>query len=572
MSSPASTPAKHEVHALQSDMAPSFEHLLEAVAPLLTEHLAQSDAGSHAGADAKITREWDADSVEALLQALDQPAQARPAQPTQALEQAVSGLLQYSVPTASARFLDKLYAGTDAVGCMSELVAAVLNTNAHTFQVAPAIIAAELLMLQRVRTLLGWPVPLRPSPADGTTATASAARQAHPRLHSVQDGDGIMCPGGSFANMLAVYVARARAVPGVAQHGMAAAAQPLAMFLSSQAHYSATRAAAMLGLGTASVVKVAVDSAGAMLPAALDEAISAAVAAGQRPFCVIATAGTTVLGAFDPFSRIADVVDAWDARLAGAEVDLQVLEHSQPACAASAWPRRQLWLHVDGALGGPAIFLPEGHAKAAEVDVLGLARADSFVINPHKLLGVPIQCTVLVNKGIGVQRHACASSAAYLFHDHELAELDVGDRTLMCGRRADAVKLYLAWQYWGTAGLQARVLRALELAAYMQQRIEEHPALCLAACRTWTNTLFWYVPRTDRGTCKPSAAWGTAVADIAARMRASGKFLLEHQPLTAQAGLPRAFRFVVASPRVTKALIDELITHIVELGDRLEEL
>lgn len=131
-------------------------------------------------------------------------------------------------------------------------------------------------------------------------------------------GDGVFCPGGSISNMYAINLARFQRYPDCKQRGLRAL-PPLALFTSKECHYSITKGAAFLGLGTDSVRVVKADERGKMIPEDLERQISLAEAEGSVPFLVSATSGTTVLGAFDPLDAIADVCQ-----------------------------RHGLWLHVDG--------------------------------------------------------------------------------------------------------------------------------------------------------------------------------------------------------------------------------
>ena len=123
----------------------------------------------------------------------------------------------------------------------------------------------------------------------------------------------------------------------------------------------------MFGFGSDAVKSVPVDAAGCMRPDALDAMVEAAEREGETPFFVNATAGTTVLGSFDPLDAIADV------------------------CA-----KHGLWLHVDGSWGGSVVFNAE--LKASRLK--GVERADTVVITPHKMLGVPMTCSFLIGRDL----------------------------------------------------------------------------------------------------------------------------------------------------------------------------
>lgn len=124
----------------------------------------------------------------------------------------------------------------------------------------------------------------------------------------------------------------------------------------------------------------------------------------------------------------------------------------------------------------------------------GIHRTDSFTINPHKLLGVPLQCSLLVTREADVLRASNALNAAYLFHG---SPYDLGDGGIGCGRRGDALKFYLSWHHHGLAGLEARVDRAFSMATYLENAIIRGPqssSLLLALPRQSVNVCFWVLP------------------------------------------------------------------------------
>ena len=153
----------------------------------------------------------------------------------------------------------------------------------------------------------------------------------------------------------------------------------------------------MCGLGLDNVVAVDVDERGRMLPSALREAYDAAVARGAVPFMVNATAGTTVRGSFDPFDELADFCD-----------------------------EKGLWLHVDAALGGSALFSPTHRDSLLR----GISRAHSFVWNAHKALGAPLQSSFFFTRVSGALHEANACGASYLFQKdkqlYDCATYDTG--------------------------------------------------------------------------------------------------------------------------------------------------
>lgn len=164
-----------------------------------------------------------------------------------------------------------------------EWLTATANTNMFTYEIAPVFILMENVVLSKMREIIGW-----------------------------KGGDSILAPGGSISNLYAFLAARHKMFPGYKEHGARALPGELVMFTSDQCHYSVKSCAAVCGLGTDNCVMVPSDEHGKIIPAELERLILERKARGQIPFFVNATAGTTVLGAFDPLNPIADICEKYN--------------------------------------------------------------------------------------------------------------------------------------------------------------------------------------------------------------------------------------------------------------------
>lgn len=369
----------------------------------------------------------------------------------------VKKVLRYSVNTWDQGFMDKLCASTDAPGVASELVLAVLNTNLHVYQVSPALTIIEKTTSRTLANLFGLTGPY---------------------------AGGISVQGGSASNTTSIVIARNTLFPDTKIHGNAAQGRKLVLFTSAHGHYSIEKAAQMLGFGHSAVWAVPTDQSGRMIPSELSNQIETAKANGFTPFYVNATAGTTVLGSYDPIPPIAAI------------------------CAT-----HKLWLHIDASWGGPAIFSPPHSHK-----LTGSHLADSIAINPHKMLGVPITCSFLLGADLRAFHAANTVPAPYLFHSAPASPgdiFDLADLTLQCGRRGDSLKLALGWIYHGRDGYGAQVGHAFAMAAALASRVVAHtdlvlvsesPPPCLQVC-------FYYAPgRRLRERAEENSAMTVAVA------------------------------------------------------------
>lgn len=461
----------------------------ELAAPLL-ELLRRADARDERVADLQ----GPADHAAAFA-ALGVPLSLEPGAPAcepAALTRVVEATIARSVRTLHPRFFNQNFAGADPIAVVGDWLGAALNTTMATYEAAPVFTLMERAVLARLAALAGW--------------------DAH---------EGLFVPGGSFSNLYALHLARLRVDPDCRERGHSG--ERLVAFTSTHAHYSLEKAVMLLGLGRRSLVEVACDEGGRMRPEALAAEIDAARRRGERPFFINATSGTTVLGAFDPLPRLAELA-----------------------------ARHDLWLHVDGSFGASALLSP---AQAWRMD--GVARADSLAWNLHKMLGVTQQCAAFLVRRTGSLRAAFATGASYLFQpDKPHAELDSGDLTFQCARRVDALKAWLTWKARGEAGLAARIDHAVALAERAATRIAADPRFCLAAPPSWVNVCFWWIPPELRPLARSpevDAALHALAPAIKAEMLRRGQAMLGFQPV---GGGPNCFRLLFINPSVRPDDID----------------
>lgn len=180
--------------------------------------------------------------------------------------------------TGHPHFFNQLSCGLDIVSMAGEWLTATANTNMFTYEIAPVFILMENVVLSKMRQIIGW-----------------------------EGGDSILAPGGSISNLYAFLAARHKMFPNYKEHGAAGLPGQLVMFTSDQCHYSVKSCAAVCGLGTDHCVMVPSDEHGKMIISELERLILERKAKGHIPFFVNATAGTTVLGAFDNINQIADI-------------------------------------------------------------------------------------------------------------------------------------------------------------------------------------------------------------------------------------------------------------------------
>uniref|UniRef100_A0A8C1K9N0 Glutamate decarboxylase 1b n=1 Tax=Cyprinus carpio TaxID=7962 RepID=A0A8C1K9N0_CYPCA len=413
---------------------------------------------------------------------------------------------------------------SDQPESLEQILVDCRDTLKFTYEIAPVFVLMEQLTLKKMREIIGW--------TNG-------------------DGDGLFSPGGAISNMYSVMVARYKYFPEVKTKGMSAAPRLVLFtsehktsgsclhFLLSLSHYSIKKAGAVLGFGKENVILLKTDERGRVIPADLEAKIIDAKQKGYVPLFVNATAGTTVYGAFDPINDIADICEKYN-----------------------------LWLHVDGAWGGGLLMSRKHRHKLS-----GIERANSVTWNPHKMMGVPLQCSAILVREKGILQGCNSMCAGYLFQPDKQYDVtyDTGDKAIQCGRHVDIFKFWLMWKAKGTIGFEQHIDRCLELSEYLYNKIKNREGyeMVFEGQPQHTNVCFWYIPPSLRVMPhgdKRREKLHMVAPKIKAMMMECGTTMVGYQP---QGDKVNFFRMVVSNHAVTKSDIDFLIDEIERLGHDL---
>lgn len=318
----------------------------------------------------------------------------------------------------------------------------------------PAL-AAELLLTATNQSLDSWDQ----SPA-ATVLEEQFVGELCARF-GFDGGDGVFTNGATGSNLLGLCLARERALAERDHDGFRdglPADHGLRVLCSADAHFTTEQAAAVLGLGEASVVPVATDDDHRMSVPALDRTLADLRARDLCPFALVGTAGTTDFGRIDPLPALAD----------------RAGEHD-------------LWLHVDAAYGGALVLSDRHREKLAGID-----RADSLAVDFHKLFFQPISCGAFLLRE-PVHFEHIAHNAAYL-NPADAAVPNLVEKSLQTTRRFDALKPFLSLQAVGRRGFAERIDRVLDLADEAAASIAARPDFELACEPTLSTVVFRYLP------------------------------------------------------------------------------
>lgn len=345
---------------------------------------------------------------------------------------------------------------------------------------------------------------------------------------------GLVTSGGSLANLTALLTARNVSLPGAWESGVARPGRPPVLVVQSDAHYCIARSAGILGLGTRQLIRVPLDSRRRMDPAALAQLLTNFQTVGQPVIAVVACAGATPTGAFDPLEEIAAICE-----------------------------RQRVWLHVDAAHGGGAVFSDRYRPLLA-----GLERADSFICDAHKLLFVPALCAFVFYRHKAHRFEAFRQEAPYLFDPSapdSVAEYDSGLTTVECTKRAAAYGLWGLWSLCGPQLFADMVETTFDRARWFWNLLQEtedfvplHEPQCNIVC-------FRHLPRQLRGA--PLKEVGRFNQLLRRRLIESGEYYIVQTNLDGAAAL----RITVMNPLTTEDDLRGLLAAIRRTGQGLQD-
>ena len=342
------------------------------------------------------------------------------------LKSILKDIIKSTPKTASKSFFNQLFGGRIGKAALGDLLAVLFNNSMYTYKVAGPHVGIEKQVLKNICALAGYS----------------------------EDSDGTLAPGGSMSNMMALIMARDHKNEAIRAEGLT---KSMTLYTSRESHYSISKNAALTGIGRHQVRLVNTNDKGEIRAEHLEELVQKDINDGLEPFFVNATAGTTVLGAFDAIEALSKICK-----------------------------KHKLWLHVDGAYCGGAIF----STKYKHL-VHGLELSDSFSINAHKMLGTPLSCSIIVTQNREQLHHSFSNEADYLYQT-DGDDFNLGKTSIQCGRRNDALKLWILWKSVGTKGLEKIVDKQFEMAQIARAYISSNKDYTLHSFENSISVCFNY--------------------------------------------------------------------------------
>jgi len=350
---------------------------------------------------------------------LDDPMPENGADPAQVLDDICREMIDKGFHVPAANYLGLMNPTPTYMGFLGEALVAGLNPQLATLARSQLASKIEIETLRWIGERVGWP---------GTF-------------------NGTFTSGGNEANFSGLALALAWKFPQAVDDGVATIGAPAVVYASAESHHSLDKSAGLLGIGRRALQRVAVNERLQLDPIALNSAVEGDLRSGKKPFCVVATAGTTSSGIIDDLQAVAEV------------------------CR-----RHGLWLHVDGAYGASLIF-SDKHRHL----IRGIELADSITIDPHKWLAVPFAAGAILTSRPEILERAFAVYAPYMPKASGALLPDNAKISTQWTRRMNAMKLWLTLKVHGRIAYEEHIDRQMKLAAGFAERVAASETFELAA-------------------------------------------------------------------------------------------
>jgi L-2,4-diaminobutyrate decarboxylase len=386
---------------------------------------------------------------------------------------------------------------------MMSLLSSVSNTGLAVYEMSQFTAGVERALISALVPYLGW---------------------------SPEHADGIVTSGGTIANLTALLAARNHASSQAWAAGLSGS--KLAILTSADSHYSISRAAGVLGIGTSQVISLPLDSKRRIDPQQLDQVHSRALADGLHPFCLVGTSGSTPIGAFDDLKELGEFAH-----------------------------KHRLWFHIDAAHGG-SLLLSQKHRSLLD----GVELADSVTWDAHKMMFVPSLCTFLMYRDRKKSYLPFLQDAPYLFagDQQDMRAYDGGLRTMECTKGGIALPVWAIWSLFGVSifsELQERVLSTTQDFYQLLLKSRDFQVLHEPECNI---LCFRYLPE----------AWrkhtSSKIAELQQTLRTqivqNGSFYITGTALNGEYVL----RVTLIQPHIEREHLVALMNHIRALASHIE--
>lgn len=420
---------------------------------------------------------------------------------------AIEEILQTRIPkvydsstlSISPRFFGYVISGGTQIGVVAEMLSAALNCNQGKWHLTPAGTEIERLVIRWINDFIGYR----------------------------EDAGGVIVSGGSMANLTCLAVARLKAgKEDVSAEGLFASPK-LTLYASAETHSCVEKSMDMLGLGRKQMRKVPVEEDCTIQLAELERMIRQDIAEGYQPFCIVGNAGTVNTGAVDDLSALADIA-----------------------------ARYKLWLHVDGAYGGPASAV-----SLTEAMFQGIERADSLAFDPHKWLQIPFEAGCALVRSWKDLRDTYSLIPDYLRSETSDDRFDYFEHGFQLSRNFKALKIWLTFLTYGAGGLRRVIEDNIVTMRYLGGLIDKSPDFELLAPVTLSIACFRFHPAGV-----PEQVLDELNLALANAIESDGRFFLTNTRVHGKVAL----RACCINHRADKTVVEELLRHLGNLAQTVQ--
>ena len=347
-------------------------------------------------------------------------------------------ILPNLVRPMSTNYMAHLHSAVLLESIAAELIIATFNQSMDSWDQAPVATEIEVEVIRNLCKMYGYD----------------------------ENSDGVFTSGGSQSNLSGLLLARdwfcnEKCNHDVKKYGLPENFRKFRMYSSEVAHFSMEKSTHLMGMGYEAVVKVPVNAAMQMDVVKLRELIEADIKAGNIPFCVAATVGTTDFGSIDPLDELRKLCDEYG-----------------------------LWLHADAAYGS-GVIMSEKYAHR----VSGLAACDSITVDFHKMFLLPVSCSASLIKD---KRHfeALTIHADYLNReeDEEDGYINLVNKSMQTTRRFDALKVWISFKMRGREGWSELITKCIDNAEYFYDQLIKRPDVEVAVKPEISSVVFRVLP------------------------------------------------------------------------------
>jgi len=356
-------------------------------------------------------------------------------------------------------------------GIIGEMLCSALNVNAMLWRTSPSATELEEVATDWLRQMLGLPEQFR----------------------------GVINDSASVSSLCALVAAREYTGLNIREDGLAGGSMPqLRIYTSEEAHSSIEKAAIVIGIGQRGVKKIPTDESFRMDLQVLTRTIQEDIDNGVKPICAIPTIGTTSTTSVDPVKEISELCK-----------------------------RHGIWLHIDAAYGGSAATLQEMRPLFA-----GWEMADSIVVNPHKWLFTPIDCSILYCRRSDVLKQAFSLTPEYLRTAEADKVTNLMDYGVSLGRRFRALKLWMIIRAFGTEGIANTIREHISYAKRLASMIQATPNFELLAPVPFSTLVFRFSPKSP-----DNSDLNALNEQLMERVNQTGQVFLSHTKLRGKFGI-----------------------------------